>query len=116
MSVPNVYLPPIVSETGRPFFTALVGPNDQAGLTVLVPLGAEDAAPWILAEVEGDAANEAAGSLTRIHADTQILPPPCWLREELRLHPWIVPGLALTASAAFGSALPDILAFVARVL
>lgn len=39
-----------------------------------------------------------------------------WLRDELARHPWIAPGLALTASAAFGSALPSILGAIAQVL
>ena len=35
-----------------------------------------------------------------------------FLLEELRAHPWIAPGLALTASAALGSNLSAIAAIV----
>ena len=39
-----------------------------------------------------------------------------FLAEEHRRHPWMVPGLLLTGSAALGSGLTDIVAFIARVL
>ena len=38
------------------------------------------------------------------------------LRQELRRHPWMAPGVLLSGAAAFGSALPDIIAFAHRVL
>lgn len=39
-----------------------------------------------------------------------------FLRAEHRRHPWMAPGVALTGSAAFGSALPGILNALSRVL
>lgn len=39
-----------------------------------------------------------------------------FLRAEFRRHPWMAPGLAITASAALGSAFTDIVAAIARVL
>ena len=37
-------------------------------------------------------------------------------RRELRRHPWMAPGLLLTGAAAFGSALPDMIALAHRAL
>lgn len=34
-----------------------------------------------------------------------------FFRAEHERHPWMLPGVMLTGSAAFGSALPDLLAF-----
>lgn len=39
-----------------------------------------------------------------------------FLAAEHRRCPWVLPGVLVTGSAAFGSALPDIIAAIARVL
>jgi len=39
-----------------------------------------------------------------------------FLVAEHRAHPWMLPGVALTASAALGTALPDLIAAIHRVL
>jgi len=39
-----------------------------------------------------------------------------FLLDEHRRHPWMLPGVMLTGSAALGFALPDLFDLVARVL
>lgn len=39
-----------------------------------------------------------------------------WLASEHRRNPWMAPGVALSAAAAFGSALPDLIALVGRIV
>lgn len=38
------------------------------------------------------------------------------VRDEFARHRWIIPGIAIAASAALGSALPDLIALAQRVL
>lgn len=38
-----------------------------------------------------------------------------WLLAEHRRNPWMLPGVALTASAALGTALPDLIALAGRI-